>query len=171
MRKLSLGEVEPLAWWSETWSEEQSVLRGHFEMRKGMGGGGWGDLLPRHEGGGQTRGLASSGCNQVAGDPPAGSSLQQLSRRLVVRKLACGQSSYPGWQQAPSTQWQVVSGGEWLTLAICGHSPISTTCPLGRVLKPPVWGFEEGKNQYQSCSEPSLGRREGCGNSGRRHEA
>lgn len=41
MRKLSLGEGGALAWWSRTWSEEQSVLRGHSGMRKGMGGGGW----------------------------------------------------------------------------------------------------------------------------------
>ena len=171
MGKLSLGEVEPLAWRSETWSEEQSVLRGHFEMRKGMGGGGWVGFLARHEGGDQTWGPADSGSNQVAGDLPSDSSLPQLSGQLVVRKLACGRSSYTGWQRAPSTQWWVVSGGEWLTLAVCGHSPVSTTCPLGRVLKPLVWGFEEGRNQHQSCSEPSPGRREECGNSGRRHEA
>ena len=108
MRKLSLGEVEPLAWWSETWSEEQSVLRGHFEMRKGMGGGGWGDLLARHEGGGQTWGLASSGCNQVAGDPPAGSSLQQLSGRLVVSLDICDTEGELLDQMMPPHIWSQV---------------------------------------------------------------
>ena len=147
------------------------MLRGHFEKRKGMGGGGWGYFLARHEGRVWTWGPADLGCNQVTGDPPAGSSFQQLSGRLVVRKLACGRSAYPGWQRAPSTGWWVVSGGEWLTRAIYGHSPVSTTCPVGRVLKPLVWGFEEGKSQHQACSEPSVGRREGCGSSGRRHEA
>ena len=93
MGKLSLGEVEPLAWRSETWSEEQSVLRGHFEMRKGMGGGGWVGFLARHEGRDQTWGPADSGSNQVPGDLPSDSSLPQLSGQLVVRKLACGRSS------------------------------------------------------------------------------
>lgn len=73
MRKLSLGEVEQLAWWSETLSEEQYPGR-TFQDEEGDGRW-WVARIARQECGDQTQGAASSGCNQVAGDPLADSSL------------------------------------------------------------------------------------------------
>lgn len=126
MRKLSLGEVEPLAWWSETWSEEQSVLV-HFEMRKGWEVWWVGFLIDMRAG--TRHGAPLTREQPVAGDPPADPASLQPQRAAGGEKACTWAKLLYRVAAAPFPHSVGVSGGGGLTLAVWWHSPSLLPAP------------------------------------------